>query len=301
MSVTTSTRERILLAASELFRRQGFAATGLKSILAASDAPYGSLYHFFPGGKEELGVAVLDAGGNVYRELVEQFFLSGGNVVRATSDFFEGAAVMIAETDYADACPIATIALETASTSEPMRRASAAAFESWLEVLTDRLTEAGIPRRRARELAVELFCAIEGAFLLSRGDAVTRADTDRGQSGDRVSSSGARQGVGEGLDQAHLVGPAHREDHQLDAFARERRRTRSELARIGVGRPHDVDRALDLLVVPSDRLAVRDQDLVESLPLDRVGCARDIPVVGPARHCPERALRTLPADDDREV
>ncbi len=168
MSVATSTRERILLAASELFRRQGFAATGLKSILAASDAPYGSLYHFFPGGKEELGVAVLDAGGTVYRELVEQFFLPAGNVVRATSDFFEGAAVMIEETDYADACPIATIALETASTSEPMRRASAAAFESWLEVLTDRLTEAGIPRRRARELAVELFCAIEGAFLLSR-------------------------------------------------------------------------------------------------------------------------------------
>ena len=168
MSVATSTRERILLAASELFRRQGFAATGLKSILAASDAPYGSLYHFFPGGKEELGVAVLDAGGAVYRELVEHFFLPGGNVVRATSDFFEGAAVMIEETDYADACPIATIALETASTSEPMRRASAGAFESWLEVLTDRLTEAGIPRRRASELAVELFCAIEGAFLLSR-------------------------------------------------------------------------------------------------------------------------------------
>ena len=99
MSVTTSTRERILLAASELFRRQGFAATGLKSILAASDAPYGSLYHFFPGGKEELGVAVLDAGGAVYRELVEQFFVPGGNVVRATSEFFAGAAVMIAETD----------------------------------------------------------------------------------------------------------------------------------------------------------------------------------------------------------
>jgi AcrR family transcriptional regulator len=166
--VITSTRERILNAASELFRRQGFAATGLKAILAASDAPYGSLYHFFPGGKEELGVAVLDAGGVVYRELVEQFFVPGGDVVRATRDFFEGAAAMIAGTGYADACPIATMALETASTSEPMRNASADAFESWLGVLTERFSEARIPRRRARELAVELFCAIEGAFLLSR-------------------------------------------------------------------------------------------------------------------------------------
>ena len=168
MSVSTSTRERILLAASELFRRQGYAATGLKSILAASDAPYGSLYHFFPGGKEELGVAVLESGGLVYKELVEQFFLPGGDVVRATRAFFDGAAEMIQETDYADACPIATIALEVASTSEPMRVASAGAFDSWLDVLTDRLRGAGIARPRARELAVELFCAIEGAFLLSR-------------------------------------------------------------------------------------------------------------------------------------
>ena len=168
MQVTTSTRDRILTAASELFRRQGYAATGLKAILAASDAPYGSLYHFFPGGKEELGVAVLESGGLVYRELVELFFVPGGDVVRETRAFFEGAATMIEETDYADACPIATMALETASTSEPMRRASADAFESWLEVLADRMRGGGIPRARARELAVELFCAIEGAFLLSR-------------------------------------------------------------------------------------------------------------------------------------
>ena len=168
MSVTTSTRDRIVTAASELFRRQGYAATGLKAILASSDAPYGSLYHFFPGGKEELGVAVLHSGGAVYRELVEAFFVPGGDVVRETLEFFEGAAVMIEETGFADACPIATIALETASTSEPMRRAAAEAFESWLEVLSDRMRQAGIPRGRSRELAVELFCAIEGAFLLSR-------------------------------------------------------------------------------------------------------------------------------------
>ena len=198
----TSTRERILVAASELFRRQGFAATGLKSILAASEAPYGSLYHFFPGGKEELGVAVLDAGGAVYRELVEQFFVLGGDVVRATSEFFEGAAVMIAETDYADACPIATIALETASTCEPMRHASAAAFDSWLEVLTDRMAEAGIPRRRARELAIELFCAIEGAFLLSR--------TTRSPEPIRIAGRAAAESVRQARDKALARGSTRR-------------------------------------------------------------------------------------------
>jgi TetR/AcrR family transcriptional regulator, lmrAB and yxaGH operons repressor len=172
MPSTTSnqigTRARILDAAAGLFRCHGFAATGLKAILSASNAPYGSLYHFFPGGKEELGVAVLRSGGVMYRELVESIFTPQADVAEATTAFFDGAAELVEATGFADACPIATMALEVADTNEPMRQAAAAAFESWLTVLTDRFEHAGVPAPRSRELAIELFCAIEGAFLLSR-------------------------------------------------------------------------------------------------------------------------------------
>jgi TetR/AcrR family transcriptional repressor of lmrAB and yxaGH operons len=162
------TRERILDTSSQLFRRHGYAGTGIKAILAGSEAPYGSLYHHFPGGKAELGVAAIEAGGRFYRELVESVFPPGVDVVAATEEFFAGGAVLLEQTDYADACPIATIALEVASTSEPMRAAAADAFESWLVVLEERLEEAGVSAARARELAIEFFCAVEGAFLLCR-------------------------------------------------------------------------------------------------------------------------------------
>lgn len=162
------TRRRILDASAELLRRQGYSGTGINAIVAASDAAYGSLYHFFPGGKEELGVATLKAGGVIYRHLVEAFFPHGADVVKATRAFFEGAAAVVEMTDFADGCPIATVALEVASTSEPMREAAAEAFGSWLDVLERRFAEAGMPPERAREVAVEFFCAIEGAFLLSR-------------------------------------------------------------------------------------------------------------------------------------
>ena len=155
-------------ASAELFRRRGYAGTGLKAVLVASGVPYGSLYHFFPGGKEELAVAALRSGGLTYRHLVEAFFAEGVDVVAATQGFFDGAAVVVEMSDFADACPIATIALEVASTSEPLREAAAEAFESWLAVLERRFTEAGMSPRRAGEVAVELFCGIEGAFLLSR-------------------------------------------------------------------------------------------------------------------------------------
>ena len=164
----STTRERIVSASTELFSRNGYAGTGIKAILAASDAPFGSLYHFFPGGKEALGAAAIRAGGATYLRLVEEFYGVGVDVVDATRHFFDGAAIMIEATDFADACPIATVALEVSSVSEPMREAAAEAFESWLAALRLRLHEAGIEPDRAGELAIELFCALEGAFLLSR-------------------------------------------------------------------------------------------------------------------------------------
>ncbi|MFD6455828.1 TetR/AcrR family transcriptional regulator [Nocardia sp. NPDC060220] len=154
--------------AAELFSRQGFGATGIKAVLAAAEAPYGSLYHFFPGGKQELGAAALAHGGTRYRELLESVYPPGADVVEATAASFVQAAELLAQTDYGYACPIATIALEVANNDEVMRTAAATAFESWLEVLEERFTTAGMTAERAREVAVEIFCLIEGSVLLSR-------------------------------------------------------------------------------------------------------------------------------------
>lgn len=162
------TRARLVESAADLFSKQGFGATGIKAILAAAAAPYGSLYHFFPGGKQELGAAALTHGGERYRELLESVYPPGADVVEATADSFVQAAELLEGTDYGYACPIATIALEVANNDELMREAAAAAFESWLEVLGQRFGAAGMTAERARDVAVEVFCLIEGAVLLSR-------------------------------------------------------------------------------------------------------------------------------------
>lgn len=162
------TRVRLLESATDLFSRQGFGATGIKAVLAAAEAPYGSLYHFFPGGKQELGAAALTYGGERYRELLESVYPEGADVVEATAASFRQAAELLEGTDYGYACPIATIALEVANNDELMRAAAAEAFESWLAVLQERFTAAGMTDERARDVAVEIFCLIEGAVLLSR-------------------------------------------------------------------------------------------------------------------------------------
>jgi AcrR family transcriptional regulator len=162
------TRERIVDASSELFRRQGYASTGVKQIVERANAPFGSVYHFFPGGKEQIGEEVVRWSGAQYLELIAAIFDAAPNVAAGTNDFFLGAAWTVEASDYADACPIATLALEVASTNDPLRQATADVFESWVADVARRYVAAGIGRRRARALAEMAFCSLEGAFLLSR-------------------------------------------------------------------------------------------------------------------------------------
>jgi len=162
------TRDRIVYASAELLRRQGYAGTGLKQIVSEAQAPFGSLYHFFPGGKEQLADEVLRTGGRFFLALYELFAAAAPDLPTAVRDFFAGAAQTLESTGFADACPIATVAGEVASTNEVLRQATADVFESWLCAVTEDAIEAGVDPARARAMAQAVLALLEGAFLLSR-------------------------------------------------------------------------------------------------------------------------------------
>jgi AcrR family transcriptional regulator len=164
----SDTRDRILDTTAELFRRQGYTGTGMKQIAAAAAAPFGSLYHFFPGGKEHLGCEVIRASGRFYMQHFAAVVVPAPDVLTAVRDSFAGAAQTLEETNYEDACPIATVALEVASTNEPLREATAEVFAEWIDGATEYFVLARIPRARARELAFSMLCLLEGAFIFSR-------------------------------------------------------------------------------------------------------------------------------------
>ena len=156
----TPTRERILYATAELFRRQGYTGTGLKQVVAEADAPFGSLYHHFPGGKQQLADEVIRGAGAFFQALVVAVYDEEPTPEASVRAVFEGAAETLMATDFQDACPIATIALEVASTDDVLRRATAEVFEQWTVALTERLGD--------RELALGVISALEGGFVLCR-------------------------------------------------------------------------------------------------------------------------------------
>jgi AcrR family transcriptional regulator len=166
--VPFDTRARIVSATSELFRRQGMAGTGLKQITKTADAPFGSLYHFFPGGKAQLAEEVIRTSGKMYFDLVMQFFDACTDLPAGIETAFTAAAELLVETDYADACPIATIALEVASTDETLRVATADVFADWIDAGARRLVGSGLPEASRRRLMIGIITSLEGAFILCR-------------------------------------------------------------------------------------------------------------------------------------
>lgn len=164
---------RMTIAASELFRRQGYSGTGLNQILSESEAPRGSLYFHFPGGKAELGVDAVNVAGRAIGDGIQHLLDSSATVGEAIGRVAEFLAADLRESDWERGCPIAMVALDTASTSEPIRLACRAVFDDWLDMIERQLRVAGRDGQAAADEALTVVSALEGALMLAR----SRRDT----------------------------------------------------------------------------------------------------------------------------
>ena len=152
-------------ALAEAFREHGFAGASVTALCAATGLGKGSLYNFFPGGKEEMAAAVLadvdawfaasvfeplraaqagdpDAVGAMF-DAVTAYFRSGRRIC------LQGAFALGRERD---------LFAETI----------AGYFERWITSLAAALQAAGSSGKTARLAAVETVAAIQGAIVLSR-------------------------------------------------------------------------------------------------------------------------------------
>ena len=163
-----TTRDRILTATNELFRRNGFNGTSIKQITIAAQVPMGSLYHFFPNGKDQLAREAIEASGPAYQQLFELIANEAATPTEAIGDFFDGAAAVLEATDFIDICPIGTVAREVASTNDSLRQATWNVFTSWITAMAARFEAAGIPSTEAKGLSTTVVAALEGGFLLAR-------------------------------------------------------------------------------------------------------------------------------------
>ena len=128
-------KHNLVRSAVRLFRRQGYSATGVQQILDLSEAPKGSLYHYFPGGKEAIGEAAVELAGEMVAEALEQLAAKHQSPSAFIVAYCKQYADWMEESGFQSGCPIATTLLETAPLSEPITAAGIAAVDSWIEII----------------------------------------------------------------------------------------------------------------------------------------------------------------------
>jgi TetR/AcrR family transcriptional regulator, lmrAB and yxaGH operons repressor len=170
MSEKGGQREKIVRATADLLRRRGYAATGLADIIAASGAPKGSLYHYFPGGKDQIAAAAVKYAGALVSATIGDLAATGASAADVVRAYGALLAEWMAQSGFEDGCPITTTLLETAPANGEIAEAGRAAFADWARSFAARLVDAGVAEERAARLGRLAIMTLEGALVLARAE-----------------------------------------------------------------------------------------------------------------------------------
>jgi TetR/AcrR family transcriptional repressor of lmrAB and yxaGH operons len=154
-----------------LIAERGVRGTSIADVLERSDTPRGSVYHHFPGGKDEIVLAAMDY--MATEALAPIRALAGEDVAGVIVGFLDIWRSILAKSAFGAGCATAGVAVsaETDQLAEAARRV----FDAWVAEITDLFVLAGIDQARARDLAWMLFAATEGAVIFARAEKSMRA------------------------------------------------------------------------------------------------------------------------------
>ena len=164
--ITSDSRDRMIQSAALLFRENGYSGTGFRDVIEHSGAPRGSIYHHFPGGKQQLAAeTVAWAAGVIERRIARA--AESGDPIAALGIFVDSWREVLEDSNFRAGCPVVAVAAE-ADAGSTATDAAAAAFTRWQDLIGRSLLDAGVSRTDARRLATTVVAAIEGAILLCR-------------------------------------------------------------------------------------------------------------------------------------
>jgi TetR/AcrR family transcriptional regulator, lmrAB and yxaGH operons repressor len=166
--IMSQARENILIAMARLIEKQGYHATGLNEIIQESGAPKGSIYYYFPGGKEQIGAEAILESGRIIAARLQSVLAAEPDPAKAIYSFLVKMAESVEQTDFGASSPLTTAAIETAVTSEALNQASRQAFDLILNVFKQKLLSGGFTEDRAADLALFVTTVIEGGIVMSR-------------------------------------------------------------------------------------------------------------------------------------
>jgi len=154
-------KQQILEAAARLFEKQGYHATGLNEIIRESGAPKGSLYYYFPDGKEQIGAETALWSAAQMSERIRQGLSQAEQSAEAVRLLSLGIARAVEASGFAAGGPLMMLAAESAVRSERVNAACREAYHQMQAAFAEKFSGDD-------NLAEFVLSTLEGAILLSR-------------------------------------------------------------------------------------------------------------------------------------
>lgn len=164
----STAREQILQTTRTLLEKQGYHGTGLNEIIRESGSPKGSLYYYFPDGKEQIVAEAVTGSGNETAERIRMGLRESSSTSKAIYDFVMQVADHVELSGFSAGSPLTAVAMETATKSERINAACREAYGMLQSVFNEKLLECGFTKIKADELATFIVASIEGGIILSR-------------------------------------------------------------------------------------------------------------------------------------
>ncbi len=148
---------------AEAFRELGYEGASFSRITERTGVSKGSLYHFFPGGKEQMAAEVL---ANIRGWFEANVYLPLERDAPEAAIAAMWASVLRYFNDGGRVCLVGVFALD--ETRDRFANDVRDYFRRWMASLADALTRAGLDEAQARALAEDCVAGIQGGLVLAR-------------------------------------------------------------------------------------------------------------------------------------
>lgn len=160
MAETTAADRRLIDAMGEVVSRFGYEGASLNRLSDASGLKRSSLYHRFPGGKDEIVEAVLERAAERYELVLAPAFAAGSpreraeQVAAGLNDYYQ---------DGKQSCLLVALTVSDADD----RCLAGSCIDLWADALMRIASDAGLPPATAESVAMDAIAAIEGGLVIS--------------------------------------------------------------------------------------------------------------------------------------
>ncbi|AGC62623.1 transcriptional regulatory protein [Mycobacterium liflandii 128FXT] len=162
-----SGRQRMVAGAVEMISRRGLNATSVRELAKHTQAPLGSTYHYFPGGKYDLATEAVRWADDLTVGVLARELAAGPQA--GLSAFLAMWRKIVIDSNFHAGCPVLAVSVEDLPEEHHAPRSAATtAFQRWTSMLADSLRDAGAAEQDAQQVATLIVASVEGTVAMCR-------------------------------------------------------------------------------------------------------------------------------------